>query len=334
MVQTFGYAREEVIGRTSTELGIWIDPADRRRAVAALKQHGVLQGLEITHRTKSGEVRHFVLSLSVLQSNGAPYLFVMGNDITARKQAEDMQARLMAELQRVNTELQQFAYIVSHDLNEPLRTMRNYVQLLARRAQGKLEGSAAEYMVFITDAAQRMQQMLTDLLAYTRAGQTPELHDVDCEAVLTQVLTALQTQITERGAVITHDHLPTVRSDATRLHQVLQNLIGNALKFCEATPPRIHIAAIREEGRWRFAVQDNGIGIDPQQAERIFQIFQRLHTRSKYPGTGIGLAICKRIVEQHGGRIWVESQPGEGAIFYFTVSDIGGAEPFGSEHPA
>ncbi len=242
-------------------------------------------------------------------------------DITERKVAETERERLLTELQRINGEFQQFSYIVSHDLNEPLRTMRNYIQLVARQLQGKLDDDAQECMAFVTDAAQWMQQMITDLLAYTRAGQTPAFHPVDCKAVLAQALQSLHTRIVERGAIITHDPLPTVSGDATRIGQVLQNLIGNALKFCEATPPRIHLSALKEHHHWRFSVQDNGIGIDPQQTGRLFQVFQRLHTRSEYPGTGIGLAICKRIVEQHGGRIWVESQPGEGSIFYFTLSD-------------
>jgi PAS domain S-box-containing protein len=228
------------------------------------------------------------------------------------------QKHLTIELQRINAEFQQFAYIVSHDLNEPLRTMNNFVQLLAHQAQGKLDGNAEESMAFVTDAAQRMQRMISDLLEYTRAGQTPELQTVDCEAVLAQVLIALQTQITEREAVITHDPLPTVQGDATRLGQVLQNLISNALKFCREQP-RIHVSAIKENQHWKFSVRDNGIGIDPKQVSKLFQVFRRLHSHQEYSGTGIGLAICKKIVEQHGGRIWVESRPGEGSVFHFTV---------------
>ena len=236
-------------------------------------------------------------------------------DVTARRQAE-------AELQHVNAELQQFAHIVSHDLNEPLRTMSSFVNLLARRYQGKLDAEADEYIAFVTDAAQRMQQMITDLLAYTRAGgQDLTFAPVDCEALLARVLTDLQIAIAESGATITHDPLPTVQGDATRLGQVLQNLIGNALKFRGQAPPCLHVSAVKEGQHWRFSVRDNGIGIDPQQAKRLFQIFQRLHTRAEYLGTGIGLAICKKIVERHGGRIWVESQPGEGSIFYFTIGE-------------
>ncbi len=250
-------------------------------------------------------------------------LLIIAWDVTDRKEAEEARRHQAVELQRMNEELQQFAYIVSHDLSEPLRTMHSFTQLLARRAAGNLDEVAREFMDFITEAAQRMQQMLTDLLTYTRAGQTPALQAVDCEAVLTQVLNAVQTRIAEREAVITHDPLPTIRGDATRIGQVFQNLLSNALKFCERRPPRIHLTAVQDGAQWQFAVRDNGIGIDPQYAERIFQIFQRLHTRTAYSGTGIGLAICKKIIEQHGGRIWAESAPGHGATFFFTLPGLG-----------
>ena len=245
---------------------------------------------------------------------------VLFTDITARKQAEDTQARLLAEVRRANDELQQFAYIVSHDLSEPLRTVASYVQLLARNYQGRLDAAADEYITFAVEGAQRMQQMLTALLAYTRAGgQRQEFTAVDCEAVLRRVLADLHVTITESEATITRDPLPTVPGDATRLGQVFQNLVGNALKFRHTAPPHIHIAAQREGAVWRFAVRDNGIGIDPRQAGRLFQVFQRLHPRQQYPGSGIGLAICKKVVESHHGKIWVESEPGRGATFFFTL---------------
>lgn len=230
------------------------------------------------------------------------------------------QKRTAAELQRVNDELQQFSHIVSHDLNEPLRAMSSFATLLGRDYHGKLDATADEYITFISDAAQRMQQMIAGLLAYTRVGgPTAAFADVDGEALLAQVLSRLQLAIDETKAEVTHDPLPTVWGDETRLAQVLQNLIGNALKFRGQEPPRVHISVTREDHHWRFGVHDNGIGIDPRQASRLFQVFQRLHTQSEYPGTGIGLAICKKIVEQHGGRIWVESQPGQGATFHFTL---------------
>jgi len=246
---------------------------------------------------------------------------VIFKDITARKRGEEERERLLAELERVNAEFRQFAQIVSHDLTEPLRAMHTFITLLAKRYQGQLDTQADGYLAFVVEGAQRMQQMLTDLLAYTRVGgQTAAFTAVDCEAVLSQVLDALRLGITECRATITHDPLPTVCGDALRLGHVFQNLLGNALKFCH-TPPRIHIAARRDGPAWVFSVQDNGIGLDPRHAEQIFAVFQRLHPRSAYPGTGMGLAICKRIVEQHGGRIWVESQPGAGSTFSFTIGE-------------
>ncbi len=330
LFRTMGKTPEEIMDRSDPE---WYQDLAQAEAVVASDRRVMTTGraetLEETVTTPAG--------LRTFLSTKAPYYDVQGavvglvgvsTDITTRKAAETERERLLAELQRINAEFQQFAHIVSHDLNEPLRTMSNYVQLLARRLQGKLDDSATDYMTFVTDAAKRMQQLLTDLLAYTKAGQTQEFQAVDCEAVLTQVLTALQTRITECEAVITHDPLPTVQGDATRIGQVLQNLIGNALKFCEEKSSRVHISAIKEDHHWKFSVRDNGIGIDPQQAGKLFQVFQRLHSRSEYAGTGIGLAICKKIVEQHGGRIWVESKPREGSMFHFTVSDGEGRTTF------
>ena len=235
------------------------------------------------------------------------------------------QKHMVAELQRVNAELQQFAHIVSHDLSEPLRTISNFLQLFMGRSPTKLDAEDKDYLTFVTDGAQRMQTMISALLEYTRVGgQAITRVPVDCEALLVRVVRGIQLAVAESHATVTHDSLPTVLADETRLGQVFQNLIANALKFRSQAPLQIHIAVERTGNYWRFAVRDNGIGIDPRQTNRLFQVFQRLHTRSEYPGTGIGLAICRKIIERHGGRIWVESTPGEGATFFFTVS--GGEE--------
>jgi light-regulated signal transduction histidine kinase (bacteriophytochrome) len=198
-----------------------------------------------------------------------------------------------------------------------------YVQLLAQRAQDKLDAETAEFVNFAVDGALRMKALIDALLAYSRVGTTAqEVGPVDCESVLASTLRTLHIAITESAAVVTHDPLPTVRGDEVQIGQVLQNLLSNALKFHGPEPPRVHIAARREGQHWVFAVRDNGIGINPRHGERIFQVFQRLHTRREYPGTGIGLTTCKKIVEQHGGRIWVESELGRGTTFFFTLPAI------------
>jgi len=210
--------------------------------------------------------------------------------------------------------------VVSHDLQEPLRVVASYVQQLAERYQDKLEAEANELISYALDGAKRMQQLIVDLLAYSRIDTTgQEFAPTDCEGVLQRVLSDLRVAIEESGAEVTHDPLPQVMADNVQLGQVLQNLLGNAIKFRSQEPPRIHVSARQEGQQWVFSVRDNGIGINPRYAERIFGIFERLHPRTEYPGTGIGLAICKKIVERHGGQIWVESEPGKGAAFFFTL---------------
>ncbi len=225
-----------------------------------------------------------------------------------------------AELARSNAELEQFAYIASHDLQEPLRMVSSYVQLLERRYKGKLDRDADEFIGFASEGALRMQKMINDLLAYSRVGtRGKSFEEVNLEAVLAQALENLQLAIKERNAVLTHDPLPLAYGDDGQLTQVFQNLIDNAIKFCGEKPPRVHVSASLEGSECICSVQDNGIGIAPEYLNRIFLLFQRLHTRKEYPGTGIGLAICKRIIERHGGKLWVESKPNEGSTFYFGI---------------
>lgn len=238
--------------------------------------------------------------------------------------------KLSEELARSNKELEQFAYVVSHDLQEPLRMVSSYMGLLSRRYKGKFDTSADEFIRYALDGAGRMREMITALLSYARVGTRGKpFEPTDCREVIKLVLTDLKIAIEESGAVVTYNSLPTVMADAVQLKQLFQNLIGNAIKFRrEGEPPRVNILAQQDGDYWKFSVQDNGIGIDSQYADRVFQIFQRLHTTKEYPGTGIGLAICKKIVERHGGRIWVESVAGEGSTFHFTIPISRGERPF------
>jgi light-regulated signal transduction histidine kinase (bacteriophytochrome) len=223
-------------------------------------------------------------------------------------------------LARSNEELERFAYVASHDLQEPLRMVASFTQLLSKKYSGQLDETADRYINFAVDGAKRMQQLITDLLTYSRVNNK-ELapRPMECDAVVQVALQNLKVAIEEAGAVVKCDSLPALVADPAQLGQLFQNLIGNALKFHGQAPPRVHIAAADRGVEWLFSVKDNGIGIAPEQADRVFQIFQRLHTRTEYPGTGIGLAVCRKVVERHGGRIWVESQPGAGSTFFFTL---------------
>ena len=228
-----------------------------------------------------------------------------------------------ADLARSNAELEQFAYVASHDLQEPLRMVASYTQLLGRRYRGKLDSDADEFIGFAVDGALRMQELINDLLAYSRVGtRALQVEAIDTGSLVDQVLGDLTAAIGESGATVRHGGLPTVQGDRTQLRQLFQNLIANAIKFRGERPPQVHVSAERNDRAWSFAVRDNGIGIDPDYRERIFVLFQRLHTRAEYPGTGIGLAICRKIVERHGGRIWLESQPGQGTTFWFSLPAV------------
>lgn len=241
-------------------------------------------------------------------------------DITERKMTEDLIKRQAQELARSNAELQKFAYVASHDLQEPLRTISSFTQLLARRYKDKLDSDADEFISFIVDGAKRMQRLINDLLAYSRVGTMGKAFETaDFEALLGNVLANLNEAISEGNAIVSHDPLPTIIADPTQMEQLFQNLISNAIKFRGEEPPKVHISAEKMESEWLFSVRDNGIGIAPDYFDRIFIIFQRLHGKDDYSGTGIGLAVCKKIVERHGGRIWVESEKGKGSTFYFTI---------------
>ncbi len=241
-------------------------------------------------------------------------------DISVQKENERRLARALEDAASSNRELQQFAYIASHDLQEPLRMVASYLQLLERRYSDELDQDAREFIGFAVEGAQRMQQQIMDLLAYSRVtsrGQPPT--PLDPATALAEAITRLELRIAETGAEIRIGPMPVVRADPSQIAQVFQNLIGNALTFRSSDPPRIRVEAVEERNAVRFSVSDNGIGIAPEYHDRIFQMFQRLHPRDRYPGSGIGLAIVQRIVERHGGRVWLESAEGEGSTFFFTI---------------
>ncbi|NTU49271.1 MAG: PAS domain-containing protein [Syntrophobacteraceae bacterium] len=287
--------------------------------------------LEFRIQTPEGEVRwvsHFCKP--VHDHHNGTFLGVCGSnrDITCQKQAEEEVRVKTQELLRSNAELEQFAYVASHDLQTPLRAISGYLNLLTKRCEGKLEGDADRFIQRTHENVLRMQRLIQDLLTFSRlTTRARPFQPTDLNQVLGEVLEMLHPAIEETGAKITSEPLPTIRADYSQFLQLFQNLIGNAIKFRDSRPPEVHIDAQRAERTWLFSIKDNGIGIDPQYADRIFLIFQRLHTVDQYPGTGIGLAICKKIVERHGGRIWVESQPGEGANFKFLIPDSGGHRP-------
>jgi signal transduction histidine kinase len=260
-----------------------------------------------------------ILALLVVGASG----WSAHRDSSRRKRAEASLLLKIKELNRSNEELAQFASVASHDLQEPLRTVANYAQLLSRRYKGKLDADADEFIAFVVDGATRMNRLIQDLLTYSRVGaKEARLHDVDSDEALQQAIINLRGAIEASGAQVTHDPLPAVVADRMQLTQLFQNLVGNAIKYQKPGVPKIHVSAtMTATKRWNFSVKDNGLGIAPQHFEKIFGMFQRLHNREEFAGTGIGLAICKKIVERHGGSISVESQPGQGSTFHFTLAE-------------
>jgi PAS domain S-box-containing protein len=323
----FGYSRDELLGQKVKNL-IPEGFAERllsdglRSVEEALAQQ-IGTGLELIGRRRDGTEFPMELMLSPLESTQGILVTAAIRDITERKDAKDNLLNKMDELHRSNEELQQFAYVASHDLQEPLRMVASYTQLLSRRYKGKLDSDADEFIAFAVDGANRMQRLIQDLLAYSRVGtKGQELLNTSSEGALQQALLNLRGAIEESGAHVTHDPLPAVMADEMQLTQLFQNLIGNGIKYQNPGVPKIHISAARNGGKkWTFSVTDNGLGIDPQYYQKIFGMFQRLHKREEFAGTGIGLAICKKIVERHGGKISVESQPGHGSTFRFALAE-------------
>ena len=316
-----GYSRDELIGTDFSDY--FTEPEKARKGYQQVFQDEKVfnYALEIKH--KKGHVTPVLYNASVYRDETAGVIgvFAAARDITERKQAEEKLKETIEELERSNDELQQFAYITSHDLQEPLRTIASYTQLIERRYKDKLDDDADDFIEFIVEAAVRMKDMIQGLLYYSRVGtRGGELRSTNTEKLLEIVISNLNAAIEENEVTITHDDLPVVVADEGQLVQLFQNIISNAIKFRKDDEyPRIHISAHKNANEYVFSVADNGIGIESQYFSRIFEVFKRLHTRVEYEGTGIGLSISKRIIERHNGRMWVESEFGEGATFYFTI---------------
>jgi PAS domain S-box-containing protein len=326
----FGYRRDELLEQKVTNIipeGFaerLIADGTRTAAEALAQQIGM--GIELSGRRKDGSEFPIEIMLSPLESAEGILVTAAIRDITARKKSAEHLVKTVAELKSSNDELQQFAYVASHDLQEPLRTVASFTQLLAKRYQGKLDAEADEFIGYTVDGCNRMKALIQDLLVYSRAGaEGKALAEVSGENALQRATQALEMIIKESGAIVTHDLLPTITTDLGQLTQVFQNLVGNAIKYHGVEAPLVHISARQNGGNeWIFSVRDNGLGIEPQYFEKIFVIFQRLHGREEFAGTGIGLSICKKIVERLGGRMWVESQVKKGSTFYFALPERNG----------
>ena len=329
LCEILGYSEDHLLGMTVKEVS---HPEDRdvTDADRARIHSGEIDSARFEKRyvRADGVVVWCEVAIALVRSvDGHPlYEIAVFDDVTERKENEVALREAHEELKRSNAELEQFAYVASHDLQEPLRMVSSYTQLLLRRYGDRLDGDAREFTAYIVDGAARMKQLIEDLLAYSRVGtKGKEFKPVPVESALRRAIVNLRAAIDESGAAVTYDALPVVEADDTQLAQLFQNLIGNALKFRSASVPRIHVSCIQKPTEHEIVVADNGIGIEAQYFERIFMVFQRLHNKGEYPGTGIGLAICKKVVERHGGHIWVESKPDEGSAFHFTLPKEGAA---------
>ncbi|MGQ9731319.1 MAG: sensor histidine kinase [Candidatus Zipacnadales bacterium] len=320
--RVLGHRVQSIVGSNCFD---FVHPDDLPRLLPVfenrIREPGFGAPIEVRFRDAQGVWRH----LEAIGSNPGPGsgvegLVIVARDVTERVNTERQLTSTVKELKRSNEELEQFAYVASHDLQEPLRMVQSYLDLLQRRYGHLLDERANEFIGFAADGAARMRQLINDLLALSRVGtRGQEFQPTDSGQTLDRVLSDLAPMLREAQAQVSRDDLPVVIADPQQLAQVFQNLISNAVKFRSERPCRVHVSVTRQNGEWVFAVQDNGIGLDPKHYDRIFVLFQRLHSRAQYPGTGIGLALCKKIIERHKGRIWVESRPGEGATFYFTL---------------
>lgn len=322
LLDLFGLSREELPGVDVREL--YRDQAEREAFQQFIEQTESIKDHPIRVRKKDGTPMDCLLTASVRRAEDGAVVAYQGilRDVTEQKRAQKRLESKTQELARSNAELQDFAYAASHDLQEPLRNVINCVNLLEKGHKGKFDPNADQLIAYARTSAARMKSLINDLLAYSRVGsQGRPFSLVNCEEVLALTLSNLRTSISESGAVIIHDPLPTLMADCRQLEQLFQNLLSNAMKFRRNSPPRIHVSAERRENEWLFSVQDNGIGIKGEHLQSIFIIFRRLHSQKDFAGTGIGLALAKKIVERHGGRIWAESVSGVGSTFSFTLPD-------------
>ncbi len=319
-----GFNREDLINTDFSDY--FTDPKKAKEGYQKVFHEGIVRDYELEIKNRKGTITPVRYNASVYKDDSGNVIGVLASarDITEIKNADENLRLKIEELTRSNAELEQFAYVSSHDLQEPLRMIASYLQLLERKYKGKLDAKADKYINFSVDGATRMQNLIDDLLAFSRVTtKAKEFKRIDLESVYKETMSNLEVSIKENKALISHDQLPVVMADKTQITQVIQNLINNAIKFHSEDQPKINISVTEENDHYLFAIKDNGIGIDPKQSDRIFEVFKRLNKKRDYPGTGIGLAICKKIIERHGGHIWVKSELGKGSIFYFTLPKLG-----------
>jgi PAS domain S-box-containing protein len=328
LIEMLGFSHEQLLEKAIWEIGCFNDIASNKAKFMELQRQGYVRHEDLPLETADGRQIEVEFISNVYEMNHQKVIQCNIRDITERKRAEEKLRNTLLDLERSNKELQQFAYVASHDLQEPLRMVASYTQLLEKRYRDRLDSDANEFIQFAVDGAIRMQRLINDLLAYSRVGtRSKPFEPIDSHGVLGQAIANLSAVIEENQAVVTNDDLPPIMADQSQMVQLFQNLIGNAIKFRSDQSPRIHVSAEQKGNEWVFSVEDNGIGIDPQFKERIFVVFKRLHQKEEYPGTGMGLAICKKIVERHGGRMWVESELQKGSTFYFSIPVMGRREP-------
>jgi PAS domain S-box-containing protein len=321
----FGWKEAEVTGKLLADIIIPLQ--SREKHIQGIK-HYLASGIgpalnkviETTGLNRLGDEFPIALTIVPIRQKGTEFFCGFIRDITEQKRMETIQANYAEALRQKNIELEQFTYVVSHDLQEPLRTVSSFAELLQRHYKKDRDENVNQYIRYITEASDRMRKLVQDLLDYSRLGRERKLEQINCNEVMKEVLSDLTVAINESMAVIQTDHLPTITGYRTEIKQLFQNLLSNSLKFKKPQhAPAVHVTARRNGAFWQFAVTDNGIGIEKRYWDRVFVIFQRLHTKQEYEGTGIGLAHCKKITELHEGSIWLQSAPGEGTTFYFTI---------------